>query len=702
MSRDTAISQLVEALSQCLATQVEALVADYPEYLANSPEPAHKCPSSEMITLILGTRHKPATSDEPDAQSDEKFAETALTLAFQSTLQLFLDEYVQDSSWGRSDRPIDKSLDQIFALLDIAILLQLDHPRCKRIFYELLSLVLKFLLPCSVYSLGDFWDYMDTRIETVKSRAFDSTSIADRLAVLEVHNGIISAFTLAAGLSSLYNPSWADDLKSRVQCLLSSIVLFEDTTGLNKHFKIADRNEPNAHVSAPFLKDILFLHKVINNPFRVLAPTMKAELKETILVVKGVYSFLLREEKVFLTSHPPPRSITIMPAFTRSELSRKGELLHYFSDSYWLYFFDSENSESTDTEYIKSKLSEPTVRTQYLFMICMLANLYIENTASARKDLLLSVGAAPNAKFITDETLPDVHKEFFESVKLDIISVFDEYDPSFAALINRACALEKTWWGWLINGKDPKTNKQFINDNFVSDAELARIQDKQVLPFKDKKYFNTYITPQLSRKMRTETGLTKLAKATQVKDTALEERINSLTEQLESNDGTAEKQDLLESRTAVYWSLLRLRRLGQWCEFAKDLKMDIINPNPSSNNADSNGADAASEPGSVNPENSNKDADSGETESTICDKSVGDDTTTPPRNATLESDKTEPTVEKYDSPDHNMEIDQNNPAPETSTPTEATEQDSTDSSFPSKRACEIDESNSKRPQNSQV
>ena len=121
-----------------------------------------------------------------------------------------------------------------------------------------------------------------------------------------------------------------------------------------------------------------------------------------------------------------------------------------------------------------------------------------------------SIHAPPNIKHFVDGVLPDDIVSSFGNVKKDIMHTLRATDPHWLFLLQHLTISEKNWWSWLTYGKTLKLTSRFFDKNLTSD-DIHNTEDtfKSIYPYKDKKYFNTFVTPQVTRKMKIQRGYLK-------------------------------------------------------------------------------------------------------------------------------------------------------------------------------------------------
>lgn len=533
---------------------------------------------------------------------DLKAKDVIFASGIQKALDSILNQHLQILTNGEDEQTIPfktttlskselKSFNKLSIMLDYQIYLYLNtYPFMKHIIYDSLSQALMFLFQISTFEVDKFWYWVETREKLILDKLFDRGIVSDRISLLEICNSLTDKYIVKDSRNktvSYRKDSFNDTFQYRVRVFLSNVFAFEDNTGLNKYFHIANRTvSEGTRVKSPFLEDIIYLQKLFNDPFNYLKKSNSIELKKIVERVLSVYNYLLGEEVAWQGKNKADQFAIPKPK-TESEkqfLTKKYSNLKYFPENYWISAWSGDNKAEQDKladedkKFFKDQFLHSKTRLQYLTMIYIIANLYFELLPSSQKEFLRSSGIPPNVKHITDETLPEIHKGFFLKVKKEMFNVFRTSDNQFAFLVQHIALSEKIWWSWLIYGKDPKTSKSFFVDKLLSEDELQSINDKSlsILPYKEKRYFNTFITPQLSRKMKTARGLDRLEKPSIDTTSELKRNIETCTESIATETDSAKKADLVEYRNALLWKQLKQQRLMNWLDFSTLLNPEML------------------------------------------------------------------------------------------------------------------------------
>jgi THO complex subunit HPR1 len=462
-------------------------------------------------------------------------------------------------------------------LLDFQIHLYLhEYHYMKPILYESISIVVRFLFSITTTEVDKFWYYMESRESIISTKVFSRDSVSDRISMLEVCNFLTDKYILRSARGEIFpnkKDSFNDVFQFRVRTFITNLLAFEDNTGLNKYFSVNNRYVPDFNkIGNQFLEDILYLQKLFNDPYRYLKKENSRELLVMMDRTLNVYEYLLTEESasrgklIDQFAMPKPKSDR-----EKIYLTEKYAHLQYFPESFWTTIPNTSMTEK-DMNLYMDEFSKSKTRFQYLMQIYIIANLYFELTASNKRELLKSIGAPSNVKHITDETLTDSQKRFFFKVKKEVFAGLKTTDNQFAFLVQHLSLSEKIWWSWLIYGKNSDGKSFFARDD-LSDDDLRQVSDQfqGILPFKSTKYFNTYVTPQLSRKMKAERGIEKL-QYTERHENKYDDEIARLSAEIEQ-EPTPES---IERRNTLLWKQLRQNRAKLWFNLSKTITINTL------------------------------------------------------------------------------------------------------------------------------
>lgn len=513
------------------------------------------------------------------------FKETVISTAFQQVIELILSKHIElltssDDSSIIMFQNYEISSSQFRSFISLKTLLDFQIYSyengltfIKKSFFESFSLISKFLFAASTSQIDIFWYYIESRQNLISEKIFDQNIINDRISMLEICNNLNDKYHKRDAKGFLVpKDDFNDRFHYRVRIFISSILVFEDNTGLNKYFTVSKRKVPEFDkLNDNFLTDLLKVQKILNNPLFYLRRENSRELILLITKLLKVYDYLLLEcerttpEPQFLL--PTPKSET-----EHQYLTDKYENFKYYPNNFWDTLSDTALSKD-DSEYFLKLFSQQNIRYIFLFQIYILAQFYFELGVPQKRNFLKTVDTL-NAKHITDEILTEHNITQVVALKRDLAARLRLTDPQFVYTILQLFNSEKIWWSWLIYGKDSKTKKPIFEDKALTDEEIKEIEEtlNAFLPFKDKQYFNTYITPQLTRKMKVERGIEKL----KVGKPDLN-KFDSQFDEIKTKLNLSNSTELIEERNTILWKKLKGMRQASWFDLSENFSKEIIN-----------------------------------------------------------------------------------------------------------------------------
>lgn len=520
-----------------------------------------------------------------------------LLLIFQHGAQEFLDEYLASFNEELSEDTELKGqkinsrrlniLNQLAFLVDISIEMYLNHlASTKFVFFQLIQSISDTLSRISTQSISTFWHYLETREDLIQSRIFDKKMTSDRISLLEICNGLTDKiYTGTKHKDSYRKDTFNDKFQFRVRIFLTNIFQFEDNTGLNKYFTLASRVVKE---SGPLktnswkdevLQDIVKLNKILRDPYSCLKNPRA--LVNNCEMFKRLNDFLFEEEEAIKAPKSDP--FLIKKSEPKDYLKQKYDDKMFFSENYWLSPFEEtprgpkyETMKKEDeTYFMEHTLSKS--RNHLLIQIYFISCLFYQLVGSNKKQLLKDINAPANIKHITDDATPESAVNIFFKIRKDMINRYKTIDTQLSFLLQHIQNSELHWWAWLIYSKDPVTGKPLFSDRELTDQDLELVNEKtaSVIPFKEKRYFNTYGTPQLSRKMKVPTGLELLQKTSE-KPEIDQNDIDQLTEKIKHSTDKTEQDGLVEERTVLQWKKLKQQRIGKWLDLGELLSEEKI------------------------------------------------------------------------------------------------------------------------------
>lgn len=537
---------------------------------------------------------------------EEKSRDYLLLLVLQLTLQTYLDEYceyqktrhdeggikIEEYTIGPKEMGI---FNKMALVLDLQLQIYLGNlPSTKGNFYQLILQATEALQNLGSFGVDKFFFYLESRQTLIQQKLFDPKLTSDRISILEICNGLTDRYypqnSINGKRDSYKKDSFNDRLQYRVRTFITNVFQFEDNTGLNKYFTNANRVvRESAPVKAKswedeLLQDLVKFSKIIRDPYFYLKPNNSRQLSSAIETLAKLYDFLFEEEDAYAKNKPKTDQFLVKPEKSKSEqeyLKEKYEKKVFFPESYWLSPFEANQRNTSyelqreDEKYFMKQLADTKTRHVLVVQIYLIACLFYHLVGSNRRALLKDIGAPANVKHLTDDSIPESYVNELFKIRREILKKYRSVDNQLGFLLQQLQNSELNWWGWLIYSKDAKgvplhTNRQ------LTDEELAEVAKKTeiVVPYKEKRYFNIYATPQLSRKMKVQTGLDKL-KVGALDGMDEEDRIGEITEKINGSSGI-ERERLVEQRTIMVWKQLKTQRQTRWLDFGLLLTKEML------------------------------------------------------------------------------------------------------------------------------
>ncbi|EGV62344.1 hypothetical protein PSN45_001077 [Yamadazyma tenuis] len=508
---------------------------------------------------------------------DSRALDFVLSNAFIKTVESYTDAII--SSHKREDPKVTLGgvqvpesnviyYSKISILLDLLVFLGTENSSYKKIFHRLTAYVSETLFIISTKELEVFWYYMESRLNLINGTIFNRAVTSDRIAILEVCNPLTDKFH---STDSYKKDSFNEGLQSRIRVFVNKLLGAEDNTGLNKYFSVSGRGVPEMALVKRRdnqLYDIIDCFKAIRDPHSYLRPARIKSFRDMSNTFSRVYERLMKLEIDYLKQHPrevyvvkPPRSESEME-YLKSKYSNK----EYFPELYWLSVFNKnpqtlEKDIKDDQDFTHDLLNNNKLREVVLVQIFFISMFFAEASSYAKKQLLKNL--PPKTKHLVDDTAHEPTSKTFYALRSNIVKELRYADSSFSFLLQNIVAVERHWWSWLLYNKDPKTGAPLLSNRKLSDEELAASEAKfgGLFPVKTKRYFNIYVTPQLSRRMKAVRGLDNV----NIKEWGLSDD-NSM--QVEQTD-----PDLKNVRL---WKQYRQKRQHNWIDFGTALTPEVV------------------------------------------------------------------------------------------------------------------------------
>ena len=537
---------------------------------------------------------------------DEKTRDFVLTMSFQKAAQEFLTKQLDELKNAASKDEVEadkviktgdfnisrdelRSYNRLSILVDFQMYLVIEaYPSMKSSFYQLLSQILQVLFNTSTNTISTFWYYLETRKSLIQDKIFDKQVTSDRISFLEICNTLTDKFfekNIQGKRDLCKKDTFNDAFQYRVRMFIGNIFNFEDNTGLNKYFSTSNRIVKDFSTNSrsrddSFIKDVIQINKLFRDPYYFLKPANHKQLTRIADTLKKVYEYLMEEEISWSSVAPKIDQFAVPTPKSEAEeihLKEKYASKLYFPEHYSLAQFDEKKRgdsfdqlKKQDYSFMSKQFDDSKVRQTCLVQIYFICHLYYELNAANKKVFLKSLNGPANIKHFTDDSPPDSLVSLFFKIKREIPKRYRAVDSQFSFLLQHMAIDETFWWGWLIYGKDPNTGKSLFVDKVLTASELAVAQEKTktIIPFKEKRYFNNYATPQLSRKMKVERGILRLAKDSEEGgNVSFQEGIDLLTEKISNAKDKLQLDQLIDERNVLTWKHLKKQRNSNWLQF---------------------------------------------------------------------------------------------------------------------------------------
>ncbi|CAK7901673.1 hypothetical protein CAAN1_11S03950 [[Candida] anglica] len=550
----------------------------------------------------LETESKSKLEEEVTKFNDNLLTSTnefILMTAFKRAASEFIKQYLDSKSDETSIKFHDKSIstreislyNRITILLDfqIYILLEKENKLVKSSLYSTIAYVSETLLSISTSVVDTFWYYLEARIGIFQTSIFDKLITSDRIAMLEICNSLTDKFNnQKSGKTDTYKKDTFNDyFQSRVRAYIANLFNLEDNTGLNKYFNCANIVSHESIYSTSnrddtFLRDISTINKLFRDPYYYLKASNYKYLPKIVDTMTKVCHYLLDEESKWYKLAPSKDQYLIKKSIaTGSDEEKIAKLSSrvFFPETYSLAAFVDNKRNATfdaikkeDASYLSKQFDSSKVRQVCLFQIYLISCLFYEFSNKNKKLFLKSLSETTNLKHFVEDTIPEHMVLNFNRLKTEIPKRYKSMNVPFAAFLEQVMITENYWWAWLIYGKDSSGKPLFAN-KLLQNEELLRVSElnKTILPLKEKKYFNTYATPQLSRKMKVSTGLEKLEKPIlnrQENEEDISSRLETAMKELEGKSGP-ELESLCQAHNVNLWKLLKKNRAQKWVSFGE-------------------------------------------------------------------------------------------------------------------------------------
>lgn len=512
---------------------------------------------------------------------DNKCKEFVVSSTFLNVINARVQAFVESNMADKTD-----FFNAISLILDFEVSLFLNvDPILKQVFYDSILKITKLLFPISTAIIETFWSSLETRVPIILNKLYKNTP-SERMALLEMCNYLTDNLIVKnkeGQRDSYKKDSFNDRFQARVRFFIAGILNFEDNTGLNKYFHVSNRASSSIQTKDPYLEDLLEIQRLFNNPLQYLKRENQKKLRVLAGKVAQVTKELLIQEKIFRASHPSWDQFLISPPKSKAErdyLIEKFSKSSYVPENYFLSLFPKSDrkQQAQDAEMLDGIMRKPVARMQCIQLIYIVAHFFSELSLKNKNQFLNSIHAPPTIKHFVDGVSPDDVVSSFASVKKDIMHTLRAIDSHWLFLLQHLTLSEKNWWSWLTYGKESKTNKSFFFDKNLTLDDIHNVENtfKSMYPYKDKKYFNTFVTPQVTRKMKIQRGLSQIqgADVFSINDSKFE--IDSIDNELSQTTDANNRNELLEKKSLLTWRVLREQRSSDWLKATQALRAQAV------------------------------------------------------------------------------------------------------------------------------
>lgn len=517
------------------------------------------------------------------AEFNKSASESSRLFVFHAALSREIDNRLSD-------------LDALATLLDLLIHLAKNaNFYSSNDFFQDLGVAIERLLRARDARLLRFWTYMETRTGPLQEHVFDATVTLHRIALLGICNSVTDTYYSrhARVLDSYKKDTFNDRLHGRVRTFLASMLQFDDLTGLNKFFAVAGRVSREPNVGPPktgddeLLEDVLGFHHFLRRPNEFLRD--KRALTRQVASMTRLADYLTEEESKYAKKFPLADPYAPPPEYSdaqKAALIQKYRVATFYAENYWLSPFEATKSGKNYEEVKRAdKLTAFRLfdsskhRRLLLIQLYLLSAFLLSISLTKKKETLKELGLAASAKHITDDVVPESVVSVALRIRKTISTSSKGWDNQLYYLLAVISNGEELWVQWLLNSKDAE-GKSLLARGKLSSTDLEDVERMlhSLYPMKEKRYFNSHGTPQLSRRMKTATGL-ELLRGRKFSGSEFDDRISQLTSEIQNESDPEKRSSLIEEKTLVVWRKLNQARQLQWLKFgALLLETDIEDP----------------------------------------------------------------------------------------------------------------------------
>lgn len=550
---------------------------------------------SALLLSIIDQVEVPAPQTTQEAQNEAQELQRSLTARAREFclimgLSLVADRILDDirtslSEYNREDKQFKAhsvnsevlhSIEKLCIFFDVLVEICTFEllSAAKNGFFSALQTVLDTLLAISPPLIEIFWYYVESRSELITRRLFNNNITQDRIAFLRICNSLTDKCyerKKSGKYDSYCKDTFSDVFHARVRTFLSALLKFDDATGLNKLLLLASRtnNEPNLGNTKTsdghLLQEVLLFQRILRDPYIFLKnPRL---LSSQVDSMARLSNYFLEEESKYAKIHPPRDVFAICKDIPEE---KKNPEFIFSPEQYWLSaFIESRSGEefeklrTQDEKAAAERFDQSKFRKLLLVQIFLVCSFFCELQESRKLLALERSGNADSARHIIEEKTPEHLAPKFHKIKRDVLRFMRSWNSPLSYVLQHVGHSEEYWWSWLIDGRQKGGSVLIPEGQFESQVTETREKFEKVVPFKTKRYFNSYATPQLSRRMKVETGLDLLVRDRE-EEKELEESLEQVTKSIEEAQTDAERQELIEQKNILIWKKVKVKRDTEW------------------------------------------------------------------------------------------------------------------------------------------
>lgn len=481
------------------------------------------------------------------------------------------------------------AIEGVCVLFDFVARLALTLPPVRSYFFSVLQTVLETLLPKGTTHMEIFWYYMESRKEVIATTLFDANDTQDRIALLRICNGLTDQYyerNSAGKYDSYEKDSFHDAFQARVRAFVATLFNFDDATGLNKLLVLAGRTNRNPPFPAgkssdsQLLSEIMSFQRLLRDPYTFLkSPRLLASQVE---YMSRISTYLLDEEAKYARVHPVRDYFDVKATEQATALPLPDELV-FVPEQYWLSGFEQTQSGerfdallAEDKKFAVARFDDSKFRKLLLIQIFLVSCFFVELQASRKQTAVKNSTNLVNPKHIFDETTPDYIAVKIQKIKREIVRLIRTWNSPLLYVLQHLGHSEEYWWSWLMEGRQ-KGGSVLVVAPAVREKDAEETQQKfaAMAPYKTKRYFNSHVTPQLSRRMKVPAGL-ELLECGASMDVNRDAEIAALQKEIKAAEDAETRRDLVEQKHILVWKKMNALRESNWLELDSYVRVEDL------------------------------------------------------------------------------------------------------------------------------